>query len=216
MRYLIRNGMIADGTGKDCFAGSVLIQDNKIEAVFPGRDNAQAMAAAQNAQVVDAQGGYITPGFIDIHRHGDWKALTRGDDELLCRQGITSVVNGNCGLSAAPQGGAHEEETEHFLRSFIGAKPQTAARADEAEGALPEDPARRRLTMAMTSEYRLPSSWRRCGSLPYSPRITAEASVFTSATGAPLVLLFFGGVVVLDVTEDAGAPAYFAQVTASP
>ena len=141
MRYLIRNGMIADGTGKDCFAGSVLIQDNKIEAVFPGRDNAQAMAAAQNAQVVDAQGGYITPGFIDIHRHGDWKALTRGDDELLCRQGITSVVNGNCGLSAAPQGGAHEEETEHFLRSFIGAKPQTAARADEAEGALPEDPA---------------------------------------------------------------------------
>ena len=131
MRYLIRNGVIADGTGKKCFAGSVLIKDSKIEAVFPGKDNAHAAAAAQNAAVVDAQGGYITPGFVDIHRHGDWKALTRGDDELLCRQGITSVVNGNCGLSAAPQGGEHEEETEHFLRSFIGAKPRTAFQGEE-------------------------------------------------------------------------------------
>ena len=131
MRYLIRNGVIADGTGKECFAGSVLIKDSKIEAVFPGKDNAHAAAAAQNAAVVDAQGGYITPGFVDIHRHGDWKALTRGDDELLCRQGITSVVNGNCGLSAAPQGGEHEEETEHFLRSFIGAKPRTAFQGEE-------------------------------------------------------------------------------------
>ena len=131
MRYLICNGVIADGTGKKCFAGSVLIKDSKIEDVFPGRDNAHAAAAAQNASVVDAQGGYITPGFVDIHRHGDWKALTRGDDELLCRQGITSVVNGNCGLSVAPQGGAHEEETEHFLRSFTGAKPQTACAAED-------------------------------------------------------------------------------------
>ena len=70
MRYLIRNGVIADGTGKKCFAGSVLIKDSKIEAVFPGKDNAHAAAAAQNAAVVDAQGGYITPGFVDIHRHG--------------------------------------------------------------------------------------------------------------------------------------------------
>ena len=131
MRYLIRNGVIADGTGKKCFAGSVLIKDSKIEAVFPGKDNVHTAAAAQNAAVVDAQGGYITPGFVDIHRHGDWKALTRGDDELLCRQGITSVVNGNCGLSAAPQGGVHEEETEHFLRSFIGAKPRTAFQGEE-------------------------------------------------------------------------------------
>ena len=133
MRYLIRNGIIVDGTGKECFAGSVLLQGRWIEAVLPGWDNPQAEAARHNAKVVDAGGGYITPGFIDIHRHGDWKALERGDDELLNRQGITSVVNGNCGLSVAPQGGDHAQETDHFLRSFTGAKPIPGTGADRPD-----------------------------------------------------------------------------------
>ena len=133
MRYLIRNGIIVDGTGKECFAGSVLLQGRRIEAVLPGWDNPQAEAARHNAKVVDAGGGYITPGFIDIHRHGDWKALERGDDELLNRQGITSVVNGNCGLSVAPQGGDHAQETDHFLRSFTGAKPIPRTGADRPD-----------------------------------------------------------------------------------
>ena len=139
MRYLIRNGMIVDGTGRAPFAGSVLTWDSKIEAIFPGRDNEQArQAALQDVVVLDAGGGYITPGFVDIHRHGDWQALERGDDELLNRQGITTVINGNCGLSAAPQGGSHELEAEHFLHSIIGAKPsmETAGAGQE-----PEDPA---------------------------------------------------------------------------
>ena len=139
MRYLIRNGMIVDGTGRAPFAGSVLTRDSKIEAIFPGRDNEQArQAALQDVVVLDAGGGYITPGFVDIHRHGDWQALERGDDELLNRQGITTVINGNCGLSAAPQGGSHELEAEHFLHSIIGAKPsmETAEAGQE-----PEDPA---------------------------------------------------------------------------
>ena len=139
MRYLIRNGMIVDGTGRAPFAGSVLTRDSKIEAIFPGRDNEQAgQAASQDVVVLDAGGGYITPGFVDIHRHGDWQALERGDDELLNRQGITTVINGNCGLSAAPQGGSHELEAEHFLHSIIGAKPsmETAEAGQE-----PEDPA---------------------------------------------------------------------------
>ena len=129
MRYLICDGIIADGTGAPCFAGSVLIEDGRIAAVIRGTDRQEAQSARESgAVVVDARGGYITPGFIDIHRHGDWMALTNGDDELLNRQGITSVVNGNCGLSAAPQGGGHERETEHFLRSFIGVKPEMNAR----------------------------------------------------------------------------------------
>lgn len=124
MRYLIRNGIVADGTGKECFAGSVLVENGTIAEVLRQSSPAGTDAGADGTVVIDAEGGYITPGFIDIHRHGDWQALTNGDDELLNRQGITSVVNGNCGLSAAPQGGAHEEETERFLRSIIGAKPE--------------------------------------------------------------------------------------------
>ena len=121
-KYLIRNGKIADGTGREHFAGSILLENGRIAAI---RRQGEAFSAEEErgAVAIDAAGAWITPGFIDIHRHGDWQALTGGDDELLNRQGITTVVNGNCGLSAAPQGGAHEAETEHFLRSFIGAKP---------------------------------------------------------------------------------------------
>ena len=128
MRYLIYNGRIVDGTGRAAFAGSVLTEEERICAIFREKDSAQAVEKLKedpSVTLVDAEGGYITPGFIDIHRHGDWQALENGDDELLNRQGITSVINGNCGLSAAPQAGAHAQETDHFLRSIIGSMPDT-------------------------------------------------------------------------------------------
>lgn len=133
MRCLIRNGIIVDGTGKKGFAGSVLVEGDRIAAVIhdavPDESSIESLSGIHGntgeneTVVIDAEGAFITPGFVDIHRHGDWKALTGGDDELLNRQGITTVVNGNCGLSVAPQAGEHEEETEHFLRSFVGKKP---------------------------------------------------------------------------------------------
>ncbi len=70
--------------------------------------------------VLDAAGGYVTPGFIDIHRHGDWQAFGNGDDELLNRQGLTTVVNGNCGLSVAPVREKFREEIAGFLSSVTG------------------------------------------------------------------------------------------------
>ena len=60
---LIQNGtlilpdrLIADG--------AVLCERGKIKAVGKG------IAAPKNAVVMDAKGGYISPGFIDIHVHG--------------------------------------------------------------------------------------------------------------------------------------------------
>ena len=69
---------------------------------------------------MNAAGGYITPGFLDIHRHGDWQAFGNGDDELLNRQGLTTVVNGNCGLSVAPAGEKFGKEIAGFLSSVTG------------------------------------------------------------------------------------------------
>ena len=71
-------------------------------------------------RVLNAAGGYITPGFLDIHRHGDWQAFGNGDDELLNRQGLTTVVNGNCGLSVAPAGEKFGKEIARFLSSVTG------------------------------------------------------------------------------------------------
>ena len=71
-------------------------------------------------KILDVQDAYVTSGFIDIHRHGDWQALHHGDDELLNRQGLITVANGNCGLSVAPAGKKYTEEIYSFLGSVTG------------------------------------------------------------------------------------------------
>ena len=112
--YIITNGQIVNGKNEPPFPGNVVIEDGKIrEITKPG----ELPEDFPREKILDAKGGYVTPGFIDIHRHGDWEALKCGDDELLNRQGITSVVNGNCGLSVAPAGKEHSEEILSFLSS---------------------------------------------------------------------------------------------------
>ena len=129
--WLIRNARIVDGSGKQAFDGAVLIRDGVIAEVCRGGGE-----PAFDGPAIDAKGAYLTPGFVDIHRHGDWKALRAplgGDDELLNRQGITSVVNGNCGLSVAPLLTEHAQEIASFLKSVPGPAPEGVVERGEAE-----------------------------------------------------------------------------------
>ena len=52
--------------------------------------------------MIDAEGLVVTPGFIDIHQHGEVHMVINPNAEGLVRQGITTIVGGNCGWSAAP------------------------------------------------------------------------------------------------------------------
>ena len=69
---LIKNAKIIDGSGRPAFTGCVGIKDGKIAVV---RETEKA------ADVIDAAGRYVVPGFIDAHSHGDYlkqrKALQR-------------------------------------------------------------------------------------------------------------------------------------------
>ncbi len=111
---IIKNGTLIDGSGADGFQADVGIRNGSITAL--GSLPAEAAGA-----VIDASGMVVTPGFVDIHRHGDLAVLRPGFGELELRQGLTTVVNGNCGMSAAPFGPAHREETLRYLRPVIGA-----------------------------------------------------------------------------------------------
>lgn len=95
---LIKNALVVDGSGELPFHGGILISNEKIAAVFHGEpDDVKADT------VIDAEGRAVTPGFIDIHRHCDAKPL-QGTDfaECMLRQGITTTVVGNCGISMTP------------------------------------------------------------------------------------------------------------------
>ncbi len=115
--YIIKNGWIVDGKSKPPYQGEVAVSKGKIQEIS---SHITLPSDFPKEQILDAKGGYITPGFIDIHRHGDWEALKNGDDELLNRQGITTVINGNCGLSIAPAGKIYQEEINGFLSSVTG------------------------------------------------------------------------------------------------
>lgn len=114
--YLIKNGNLIDGTGVPAQHADIGVAGGKIAAV------GDLHAAAARA-VIDAAGSYVTPGFIDIHRHADAALLRPHFGELELKQGLTTIVNGNCGLSVTPCSGAHQKTIEAYLEPVTGTLP---------------------------------------------------------------------------------------------
>jgi len=63
---------------------------------------------SESREVINAQDYIVSPGFIDIHSHSDTYLLINPKAESKIRQGVTTEVIGNCGLSAAPLGGKYQ------------------------------------------------------------------------------------------------------------
>lgn len=118
MRTLFANATIVDGTGAPPFTGSVLLEGARIRDVLRG----EAPPVA-DARVVDARGECLTPGFIDIHRHGDLAALKPGFGHMELAQGITSCVFGNCGMSPAPCAPENREALYALIEPCLGSRP---------------------------------------------------------------------------------------------
>ena len=92
--YLIQNGTIYDGLGGDGYQGSILIQNGQIEKINP-----KLSEYPDDIAIIDANGQWVMPGFIDIHTHYDAEIeIAPGLDESV-RHGVTTIVMGSCGLS---------------------------------------------------------------------------------------------------------------------
>jgi len=96
---LIHNGRIIDGKGNLWYWGSVAIKDGRILQV--GRK-----IELPTSESIDAKGMIICPGFIDAHSHSDFVYFVDSAAQSKIRQGVTTEVIGNCGVSGAPWMGA--------------------------------------------------------------------------------------------------------------
>ena len=96
-KTLIKNAKIYDGSGKPAFFGDVLIEGERIVQI------AASIPVESEFEVVDLEGLSLAPGFIDAHSHNDWFALRAEPIKYFApfiKQGITTLVSGNCGLAA--------------------------------------------------------------------------------------------------------------------
>ena len=114
---LIRGGTVLDGTGGPACKGDIAIENGKIVEVGPLPD-------AHARRIISAEGKLVTPGFIDIHRHADAAAYRPGFGKAELRQGLTTIINGNCGLSAAPIRRKRRGQIEAYLTPICGAFPR--------------------------------------------------------------------------------------------
>ena len=109
---LIRGGTVVDGSGRDGFPADIAVKNGKIAAI--GSDLGEA------EKTIDASGMTVTPGFIDIHRHADAEVFRPHFGELELAQGLTTIVNGNCGLSVSPIDGLYRQDVLDYLTPITG------------------------------------------------------------------------------------------------
>src|SRR5437867_2215533 len=91
---VIRNGLIVDGTGSPAREGDVAIEGERVVAMGKG--------LAAGKEEIDARGNVIAPGFVDAHTHMDVFLVRYPHGNPVVNHGVTTVVIGDCGASAAP------------------------------------------------------------------------------------------------------------------
>ena len=106
---LLAGGWVVDGTGTPPWRADVGIRGDRIAAA--GR-----LGQVDSGLVLDVSGRYVFPGFIDTHIHADLLYPQRDVQEAALRQGVTTFLVGQDGLSCAPA----PASTAAYVRDYFG------------------------------------------------------------------------------------------------
>ncbi|MDN5848766.1 MAG: amidohydrolase family protein [Nitrococcus sp.] len=92
---IVRNGLWFDGTGSAPRIRNLGIRNGVVAAV-----SAEPLDETGCREVIDAAGKWVVPGFLDVHTHYDAEVLLDPGLRESVRHGVTTLVLGNCSLSA--------------------------------------------------------------------------------------------------------------------
>lgn len=110
---IVRGGWLLDGTGAAAYRADVAVQGDRIAAL--GR-----LDLAETAHEIDASGRFVVPGFVDAHVHGDAVVRDPGVQLAALRQGVTTFVLGQDGLSYAPASPATLSYVSRYFAAVNG------------------------------------------------------------------------------------------------
>lgn len=106
---LINNGLFFDGTGAPGVVRHLGIRDGKVAAI-----SATPLDESGCAEVIDASGQWLMPGFIDMHTHYDAELVAAPALKESVRHGVTTVMIGSCSISMVLSGA--EDCSDLFTR----------------------------------------------------------------------------------------------------
>jgi N-acyl-D-aspartate/D-glutamate deacylase len=92
---LIRNASVFNGSGDPPELSDVAMREGRILEIGLALE-------CKASSIVDAEGLALAPGFIDVHTHDDTAVIRSPAMVPKLSQGVTTVIVGNCGISAAP------------------------------------------------------------------------------------------------------------------
>lgn len=95
---LVRRVQLIDGSGAAPRMADVAVRDGRIARI----EDADSIDPASAALMVEGDGLVLAPGFIDVHTHDDTNVVREPAMTPKLSQGVTTVIVGNCGISAAP------------------------------------------------------------------------------------------------------------------
>lgn len=110
---VFREVKVVDGSGTDAYIGSVGVTDDRIVWVSDVDTHGPEADAA-----VFGNGRVLAPGFIDVHTHDDHLPFVEPTMPAVVRQGVTTVVVGNCGVSFWPV--LKNSIFEPYVEEYIG------------------------------------------------------------------------------------------------
>lgn len=106
---VIKEGIIFDGKGGEPFQADIGITGDLIKSI--GK-----IPASKGTEVIPARNLAVSPGFIDVHDHSDIGLIVNPKAESAVRQGITTLLSGNCGSSPFPVAEEVFEEEQKNLK----------------------------------------------------------------------------------------------------